>query len=110
MPGGYGRGNRYRWIYRSTGVPGLGRGRSPAFGPRYPDMMYPYPEPGMDPYMYQEPGMGPYMYPPRREIDPKEEIRMMEQELDMMEQEQKAISEDIEALRNEIQKRKEGDD
>jgi hypothetical protein len=61
-------------------------------------MMYPYPDPGMD----------PYMYPPAWEVDPEEEIKMMEQELEMMERERDALSSDIDALREEINKRKEG--
>lgn len=100
MPGGYGRGNRYRWIYRQTGVPGWARGRYP-FGPRMPpEMLYPHPNPEMD----------PYWYPPRMEIDPKEEIEMMELDLEMMEREREAISEDIESLKKEIEKIKKGGD
>jgi len=90
MPGGYGRGNRYRWIYRQTGIPGWARNRYQVYGP--------------------EPGMIPYRYPPRMQIEPEEELRMMEQELEMMEMERDDLSEEIESLKNEIEKRKKGGD
>ena len=101
MPGGYGRGNRYRWIYRQTGIPGWARGRYQIYGPgQPPEVMYPY----------SEPGMMPYGYPARMRIDPEEEIRMMEQELEMMERERDDLSKDIEDLRKEIEIRKKGGD
>lgn len=101
MPGGYGRGNRYRWIYRQTGIPGWARNRYQIYGPgQPPELMYPYPEPGMI----------PYRYPPRMQIEPEEELRMMEQELEMMEMERDDLSEEIESLKNEIEKRKKGGD
>jgi hypothetical protein len=101
MPGGYGRGNRYRWIYGQTGIPGWGRNRYQIYGSgQPPELMYPYPEPGMV----------PYRYPPMMQIDPEDELRMMEQELKMMELERDELSEEIESLKNEIEKRKKGGD
>ena len=98
MAGGYGRGNRYRWNYQMTGLPRWGRGPMP-YGryPMYPpEMMYPYPDPGMMPYGYPE-------------ISKEDELAMLEDELAQMEESREYLSREIEDLKKEIEKRKGGE-
>lgn len=82
MVGGYGRGYRYRWWYRATGLPGWMR-----WGPMYPFPAYP-------PY-----GVPPW-YP--EEIPPEEELRMLEEERAMLEEELEEIKKRIEELKKEL--------
>ena len=83
MVGGYGRGNRYRWWYRATGLPGWMR-----FG-----MLPPW-NPWFTPW-----GMPPW-YP--EEIPPEEELRMLEEERQMLEDELEEIKKRIDELKREL--------
>lgn len=97
MPGGYGRGNRYRWIYRMTGLPRWARGPFPFIRPAFPpEMIYPYPYAGMVPYGYPE-------------ITEEEELAMLEEELAQLEEEREYLTQEIEELKKEIEKRKGGE-
>jgi hypothetical protein len=68
-------------------------GRYPMYPP---DMMYPYPDPGMMPYGYPE-------------ISEEEELAMLEDELAQMEESKEYLSREIEELKKEIEKRKGGE-
>ncbi|HDM25257.1 MAG TPA: hypothetical protein ENG24_01510 [Thermoplasmatales archaeon] len=85
MPGGYGRGYRYRWWYRATGLPGWMRFGYPPHVMWYPPVDYP--------------GSWPMMYP---EINPEEELHMLEEERQMLEEELEAIKKRIEEIKKEL--------
>ncbi|HEC80895.1 MAG TPA: hypothetical protein ENI42_00505 [Thermoplasmatales archaeon] len=80
MVGGYGRGNRYRWWYRTTGLPGWMR-------QSYPPMWQPFM--GYPPTWYPEPSA-------------EEELRLLEEEKKMLEDELKEIERRIEEVKKEI--------
>ena len=86
MPGGYGRGNRYRWWYRATGLPGWMR-----FG--YPPYMMGYP-----------PVENPPGWPIYPEMTLEDELKMLEEEKQMLEDELEAIKEKIEEIKKELKK------
>lgn len=96
MIGGYGRGNRYRWWYRTTGMPGWMRfGYLPMYNPFIP--------------------MG---YPPRVSMayptmTPEDEIRMLEEEeqvledeLQMLEEEKKMREDGLKQIRERLKELK----
>ena len=80
MVGGYGRGNRYRWWYRLTGMPGW--------------MRWGYPGPWFYPPV---PGWG---YP--EDIPPEEELEMLEEERRMLEDQLEEIKKRIDELKREL--------
>ncbi len=104
MPGGYGRGNRYRWWYRETGLPGWMRERGlPKF------YTYPYgDEEYKAPYTAHEsipiyPRANRPLFPaqpPVPEVSPEEELRMLEEE-------KRAIEWELEQIRKRISEIKE---
>ena len=83
MVGGYGRGNRYRWWYRATGLPGWMRWE-------FVRPCYPWFTPWSMPPWYPE------------EIPPEEELRMLEEERQMLEDELEEIKKRIEELKREL--------
>jgi len=91
MPGGYGRGNRYRWWYRATGLPGWMRFGYPPYMMRYPPFEYP-------PVDY------PSSWPIYPEMTPEDELNMLEEEKQMLEDELEAIKERIEEIKKELKK------
>ncbi|RLF36291.1 MAG: hypothetical protein DRN08_01580 [Thermoplasmata archaeon] len=86
MIGGYGKGNRYRWWYRLTGLPGWMR-----FS--YPYMTYP---------LW---GYPPFEHIPYTRISPEDELQMLEEERQMLEDELEEIRRRIEEIKKEIKRR-----
>ena len=103
MPGGYGRGNRHRYWYRRTGMPGWMRFEH---DPRYDPRGYDYPPPPEEMPPTEPVPMG---YPPGRPMPyqrwtPEDELRMLEEEESMLEDGLKAIKDRIEELKKETKK------
>lgn len=86
MAGGYGRGWRHRRVFRSTGVPGLGRAgyRRPGRGARAGDSA-------------EVEGTEPV-------LDRKEELRMLEEEEQMLESELEDVKNTITELKKKDEK------
>ena len=80
MVGGYGRGNRHRWWYRATGLPGWMRDDYSPVG---------HPLTGYPPVSYPKPSA-------------EEELRLLEEERNMLENELREIEKRIEEVRKEL--------
>ncbi len=103
MPGGYGRGKRYRWWYHETGMPGWMRNRSdPRFDPRYGPGYDVIPPEGMPPFRPTPFGHPPYLAGREPPLPPKDELKMLEEEEQIIEEELEEIKKRIEELRKEV--------
>lgn len=113
MPGGYGRGNRYRWWYRMTGKPAWQRfGDDPRYDSRFdprnrdfddypPEEIPPLVPPPREPIPERYPPYRPMPYHPYQRWTTNDELRMLEEEEKMLEDELNEIKKRIEDLKKE---------